>query len=704
MKAIILAGGEGTRLRPLTSGLAKPAVPVMNKPVIIHIIELLKKHGISNIAVTLKYLPLTVKETVNRYFPENKIEFFVENIPLGTAGSVKNCQNFIDEDFLVISGDAMTDVDLSKAIDFHREKNSKITIISKKVQYPSQYGVIIADKENSVIGFREKPSANETEETLVNTGMYIVSPEIMEYCEENKAVDFAKDIFPKLLKNNIKIYSYETKDYWCDVGDTKAYLEANIQLLEQTKERAFVGKNCKVDSTASIKNSIIGDNCVIQEGTMIENSVIWNNTIVEKGTKITGSILCNNVTVMEGSECNEAIIGAHTTLENNVFVKKHTSIWPEIIVLKESIVSGVIKDSFDSKMPVYENDGISAVGNYSPEFTVKIGAAFGTFLGVYTSCLVGHDKDGAASMIASGIKTGLSATSVQVKQCVNSLPVLRWMIRSGLADGGVYVTGGKNSRVKFLDNKGNDLWKNDRKKLLSIYRMGDYSYAPKSAISSEEIMSDAEDFYTSELMKIFKCPHKNLNYLGRHFTQSQKQAIIAYLTVKLYPQAPLFSQAKSMLTVEYISKKYDRYLVKCGNNSGDIMMEMEKLMHIPGVYAQYLMMTDELAFDLAICCLEAEIMKENDHIYDITQLSPPVYSLSQSTINTSNTAEIIKTVKEKYHGEILDGVSAKQNDANIHVTCDDSGHLFNVYVESFSEEYAKEIMDDVMQVVKRKTL
>ena len=145
MKAIILAGGEGTRLRPLTAHVAKPAVPVMGKPVIVHIIELLKKHGIDKIAITLKYLPSTIKDTVSMYLPDVNVEFFTEQIPLGTAGSVNNCEGYTDDDFIVVCGDAMTDVNLTEAMNYHYKKESKLTIITKKVDCPSDYGVVLTD-------------------------------------------------------------------------------------------------------------------------------------------------------------------------------------------------------------------------------------------------------------------------------------------------------------------------------------------------------------------------------------------------------------------------------------------------------------------------------------------------------------------------------------------------------------------------------
>lgn len=702
MKAIILAGGEGTRLRPLTVNVAKPVVPVMNKPVIVHIIDLLYKNGISDIAVTLKYLPQTVKDTIALYYPENNIEYYVENKPLGTAGSVKNCKEFIDSDFLVISGDAMTEIDLSAAINYHLKNNNKITLITKKVNYPSEYGVVLTDNNNCVVGFTEKPATNETLGNLVNTGIYIVNPSVMNYCTGNKEEDFAKDIFPAMLDNNEIIKSFEVSGFWCDIGDHNTYKNTNLMLLEKTGMRACVGKNCQISDGALIQNCVIGDGCIIGDNVILKNTIVWQNSKIENDANVSDSVICNNVTIMTGGEVVSTIIGADTTLENNVKTKPRSKIWPGTIILKETTVSGVIKDSFDAKTPVFENDGVSAVGNYSPDFTVRLGAAFGTFLGNTTSCIVGNDNDGAAQMIAYGINTGLAATSVQVKTSINSLPVVRWMIRSGLADGGVFVSGGKNSRVIFLNNKGNDLPKNERKKLLSIYRIGDFPYAPKNKILPVERLSDAEDYYISELMKIFSCPYRNLNYIGNKFSPSQKQAIIAFLTVKMYPDAPLFAPVNSLLPTSYISGKYDKYLIKCGNNRGDIMAEMEKLMHIPGVYTQYLMMTDELAFDLGLSCVDYFLQNESDNFYTITHLSPKIYKLTATRINTTkNPSELLKKLKNMCEGELIDGICVENTDADAHISCDEAGNTFNIFVESFNEEYANDLMGNMLEMFEK---
>jgi len=196
MKAVIMAGGEGTRLRPLTCNRPKPMVPVANKPVMEHIIELLRKHNINQIAVTLQYMPGRITD----YFDDGsdfgvELKYYIEKTPLGTAGSVKNAEDFLDDTFIVISGDALTDIDLTKAIEYHFSKKSIATLVLKKVDIPLEYGVVVTDNEGRISRFLEKPSWGEVFSDTVNTGIYILSPEVLNYCKKMKCLISAKTFF-----------------------------------------------------------------------------------------------------------------------------------------------------------------------------------------------------------------------------------------------------------------------------------------------------------------------------------------------------------------------------------------------------------------------------------------------------------------------------------------------------------------------------
>jgi mannose-1-phosphate guanylyltransferase/phosphomannomutase len=243
IKGVIMSGGVGTRLRPLTCHLPKPMVPIFNKPVMEYGINLLKKYGINDIAVTLCYLPKIITD----YFGDGSefnvnINYYIEDRPLGTGGSVKNAHEFFDNTIVVISGDAFTNIDLGKAHNFHKEKGSKATLILSREPVPLEYGVVITDDNGKIIRFLEKPSWGEVFSDTINTGIYILEPEVLDYYKQGENFDFSKDLFPRLLRDNVPMYGYITEEYWCDVGDLNTYIETHVDVLSDEKKHYLLGK------------------------------------------------------------------------------------------------------------------------------------------------------------------------------------------------------------------------------------------------------------------------------------------------------------------------------------------------------------------------------------------------------------------------------------------------------------------------------
>lgn len=327
MKGIIMAGGEGSRLRPLTCGLPKPMVPILNKPIMVYCIKLLKKHGITDIGVTLQYKP----EAIRDYFDNGsdlgvKLNYFLEETPLGTAGSIKNAESFLDQTFIVVSGDALTNIDLESAINFHKENKATATLVLKRVKVPLDYGVVVTDKAGRIERFLEKPNWGELFSDTVNTGIYILEPEVLSYFDAGLKFDFSKDLFPLLMKKNKPLYGFITDDYWCDIGNTKTYLESHFDLLSNPslvpfsasihKDNVYYGRGATIDKEALIEGpayigdfskiekgayigpySVIGKNCRISEGVSIKRSVLWDRVAVGALSEIRGAILCNNVDI-----------------------------------------------------------------------------------------------------------------------------------------------------------------------------------------------------------------------------------------------------------------------------------------------------------------------------------------------------------------------------------------------------------------------
>ncbi|MDD5018350.1 MAG: NDP-sugar synthase [Eubacteriales bacterium] len=259
MKAIVMAGGEGTRLRPLTCRVPKPMVTLLDKPILEYTVEHLFRHGIFDMAFTLMYRPSMITD----YFENSKrtsFEYFIEDSPLGTAGSVKNAASFVDGTFLIISGDALTDIDITKTYEFHNRNGAKATIVLKKMGNPLDYGVVIADDDGNVERFVEKPGWEDVFSDTVNTGIYILEPDVLDLIPKGQPFDFAKDLFPLMMDKGLPIYGYIAKGYWCDVGNIDSYIRAHEDLLKGTIEAKILGRcagGIYVGDGVSISNSAL---------------------------------------------------------------------------------------------------------------------------------------------------------------------------------------------------------------------------------------------------------------------------------------------------------------------------------------------------------------------------------------------------------------------------------------------------------------
>lgn len=230
MKAVIMAGGLGTRLRPLTDDIPKPMVPIHGRPAMEYALMLLKKHGITDIAVTLFYYP----EVIMNYFGDGsrfgvRLHYYLEREPLGTAGSVKQAKDFLDESFLVISGDGITDIHLGKIIRSHQKNKAIATMALTRVDDPTQFGIVITDTDGRIRQFIEKPKPEEVFSNTINTGIYVMEPEVFSYIPEG-FFDFSKNLFPKLLENRLSFYGFFANGYWCDIGTTEQYRQVHIDI------------------------------------------------------------------------------------------------------------------------------------------------------------------------------------------------------------------------------------------------------------------------------------------------------------------------------------------------------------------------------------------------------------------------------------------------------------------------------------------
>ncbi|MCL1858473.1 MAG: sugar phosphate nucleotidyltransferase [Oscillospiraceae bacterium] len=424
MKAVIMAGGEGTRLRPITLKMPKPLVPVLGESVINYIIRLLKKHKIFDAAITLMYLPEQIKNKYKNNFESVNLFYFEEETPLGTAGSVKNTKSFLldktkkshDDFFIVISGDAICDTDITKAVEFYKNSQSDVTIILSKSENPLEFGGVVTDTGDSgaIEAFIEKPSWSQVFTDTINTGIYIISNKILDIIPDEKFYDFGKDLFPLLLKNkeNFKMTGYMDENYWCDIGDLNAYYQCNLEAADDKikiiKETNNYGTYCRYLSA--------GENCEIIE------SIIHDGVIIGNNVKIIKSIICRNTQIGDNVIINEGcIIGQDCIIKQNVIISGGVKIWNgKIINEGEKIMSNVIFSSI--KYNLFDNDdGITGIFNdtLTPEYCVKIGNAAGIATsGINKTGRVGvmysqSEKNNISRLIKDSLLCGIVASGAK---------------------------------------------------------------------------------------------------------------------------------------------------------------------------------------------------------------------------------------------------------------------------------------------------
>lgn len=533
MKAVIMAGGEGTRLRPLTCNRPKPMVPIANKPVMEHIVELLGKYGLTEVAVTLQYMPDLIKE----YFGDGKdfgvnLTYFTEKVPLGTAGSVKNAESFLDDTFIVISGDALTDINLQKAIEFHRSKKSIATLVLKRVDIPLEYGVVVTDGDGRITRFLEKPSWGEVFSDTVNTGIYILSPEVLGYFNKNEMFDFSKDLFPILLKEKKPMYGYVTEEYWCDVGDLRAYVQAHMDIMDgkvhvnipgkEISSGIWVGENTVIDESAVItapiiigngcrirggamvgSYSVIGDYSILNDRSGIKRSILWKNCILDENTQLRGSVICNKVHLKENvSVFEQAVIGDASVVRESAIIKPNIKIWPDKLIETGVEVNSNLVWGSKFVRSIFGNRGIAGEINIdiTPEYASKLGAAYGSIFKGHPRIAVSCDDSTPANMIRLSFISGLLSAGVEIYDFNRMLlPVTRSAIRFYGVDGGIHISTSTEDKARlfidFLDKSGSNIDRGVERKIENAFIREDFVRCEGDCIQSIVHIPDYSKFY-----------------------------------------------------------------------------------------------------------------------------------------------------------------------------------------------------------------
>jgi len=320
MKAIIIAGGPGTRLRPLTYATAKPIIPMVNRPFLVHQIELLKKHGITEIILNLHYKAEQIEKMLGDGSKMGvKLFYSYEDKPLDTAGAVKNAQEFFDKDpMIVCNGDILTDLDLTALLKFHNEKKADLTFTLTRVDDPSAYGLIVTNYEGRVSQFLEKPKKEDATVDTVNAGTYVINPDLFDFIPPKSPHSFERQFFPKMLELGKKLYGFVSDSYWMDIGTPQKYFQSHVDILSEKilvnlhgkkKGTVLIGADAQVATNAELTGMcVIGSKTQIGSGVKLNNVIVHENVVIEDNVQLSNAILCDRCKIEADSHLPDGLI------------------------------------------------------------------------------------------------------------------------------------------------------------------------------------------------------------------------------------------------------------------------------------------------------------------------------------------------------------------------------------------------------------
>jgi mannose-1-phosphate guanylyltransferase / phosphomannomutase len=474
VRAVVMAGGEGTRLRPLTSNQPKPMVSIVGKPCMEHIIELLRRHGLDDVVVTVAFLP----QAIRSYFGNGdalgvQIQYSVEETPLGTAGSVRLATRGEEETVLVISGDALCDVDLTSMIKAHKEKEAAVTIGLKSVDNPLEFGIVVTDEDDRIERFLEKPSWGQVFSDTINTGIYVLEPEVLRHIPDDRPYDFSKELFPLLLEMGRPLYGHVFEGYWQDVGDLDQYRQANFDALDESvrlnipgirlrgnvwigegvdlhdldavEGPAFIGNYCRVASEAHVgAYSVLNASVTLRERARTTRSVIDTGTHLGASSVIEGAIVGRSCDIRSHVRVGEGVaIGDEVTIGQESVLMPGVRVYPyKEIESGAHIVESLIWESRVSSR-IFDQWGVSGRVNVdlTPDVAVRLAAALGTALKKGSQVVASREALPACRMIKRAMITGLISTGVDVADLrVLPSPVNRHVLKLHGYDAGIHVT------------------------------------------------------------------------------------------------------------------------------------------------------------------------------------------------------------------------------------------------------------------------
>lgn len=540
MKAIIMAGGFGTRLRPLTINLPKPMVPIGNLPMMEHVVSLLLASNITDITALVYFQADKIRD----YFGDGSafgvnLSYVQPDDDFGTAGAVRCALETVQEQVLVISGDLVTDFDLTEAITWHNEKGSLATLLLTRMENPLAYGIVITDENGRIVRFLEKPTWGEAFSDTINTGIYILEQSAIELIPPRTNFDFSQNLFPLMLSKQMALYGKTMKGYWKDVGNVEEYRLAHIDLFDdkfklnlktecKTSEQGdlFLGERVTMGEGVEFTGKVIlGNDVAIESGCKLHNCAIGDRSRLGQSSELTNTTIWSDATIGAEAVMTNAIVGSSARLGENVqllddvivsdsceigasaTVKANCKIWPGKKVDAGAIVSTSMVWGEKWNRELFTDSKITglALTEITPEMCVKVGAAFGALVGQGNAVVTSRDASDTSRLLKRSLISGLLAAGVHVSDLeMMPMPVVRYSLRQGNYSAGIYFRHNPQDYriidMIFVDGTGLDLPTSKSKRVARMYSGEDFERAALDDIGHLEMTEHVLEDYRDDFM------------------------------------------------------------------------------------------------------------------------------------------------------------------------------------------------------------
>jgi mannose-1-phosphate guanylyltransferase/phosphomannomutase len=535
-----MAGGEGTRLRPMTANQPKPMLPVANRPIMEHVLRLLRKHGLTETVVTVQFLASIVRN----YFGDGEdfgmtLQYATEETPLGTAGSVKNAEDALrDEPFLVISGDALTDIDLSDLIKFHKDRQALVTVALARVPDPLEFGIVIMDDDGRIQRFLEKPTWGQVFSDTVNTGIYVMEPEVLAEVPAGEVVDWSADVFPKLLERGAPLYGWIADGYWEDIGSHESYLKAQADVLSgkvdveidgfEVSPGVWVAEGAEVDQEAVLKGplcigdyakieagaqlrefTVVGSNVIVKEGAFLHRAVVHNNVYIGRSVTLRGCVVGKNTDVMGLTRIEEgAVVGDECVIEPDCYLSAGVKVYPFKTIEAGAVVNTSVIWESRGQRTLFGQRGVSGLVNVeiTPELCVRLASAYATTLKKGAVVTTSRDASRAARALKRAVHGALNASAINVVDLeAQPMPLARFETARSDYSGGIALrtTPGdpQSIDIVFMDADGADLSLSAQRKLERVFSRQEFRRAFPGEIAELTYPPRVVEAYTHELLR-----------------------------------------------------------------------------------------------------------------------------------------------------------------------------------------------------------